>query len=152
MVELFLARLLEGMHIAALRIHALHHVLDHAVFAGRVHGLENQQHRPAILRVEPFLQLGQAFDPFGQEVLGLFLFDVEIVGVARIPILECGSCRDRPRDRVWRTWLGSCNVSSFNHRAIGRQPSMRHSIFLRGIANSKPAGKLPAGDEPEQAS
>ena len=76
------------MHIAALRIYALHDVLDHAVFPGRIHRLEDQQHGPAVLRVEPLLQLGQALDPFLQQILGLVFFDIEVVGVARIPVLE----------------------------------------------------------------
>ena len=48
-VELLGARRLEGMHLAALRIDARHHVLDDAVLAGRIHRLEDHQHRPAVL-------------------------------------------------------------------------------------------------------
>src|SRR5262249_20575537 len=40
MIELFGARLLEGMDLAALRIDARHHVLDRAVLAGRIHRLK----------------------------------------------------------------------------------------------------------------
>ena len=68
---------LNGMDLAALRIDARHHVLDGAVLAGRVHRLENDQHRPAVLRVEPLLQLGEPLDAVRQHRLGLVLVDVE---------------------------------------------------------------------------
>src|SRR4029450_11331070 len=42
----------EGIHLATLWISPLHDVLDGAVFAGRVHRLKDQQHRPLVLRVE----------------------------------------------------------------------------------------------------
>ena len=56
MIELLVARRLERVHLAALRIDARHHVLDRAVLAGRVHRLEHREHRPAVLRVELLLQ------------------------------------------------------------------------------------------------
>jgi hypothetical protein len=51
-VELFAARGLERVHLAALRIDPRHHVLDRAVLAGGVHRLEDQQHAPLVLGVE----------------------------------------------------------------------------------------------------
>ena len=48
-VELFVGRRLEGEDLAALRVDAGHDVLDGAVLAGGVHGLEDQQHGPAIV-------------------------------------------------------------------------------------------------------
>ena len=42
--------------MAALRVDARHHVLDCAVFPGGIHGLKDEQHRPAVLRIEFFLQ------------------------------------------------------------------------------------------------
>ena len=46
------ARMLEAEHLAALRVDAGHDVLDGAVLAGRIHGLEDQQHRVAVGRVQ----------------------------------------------------------------------------------------------------
>ena len=62
MVEIFAGRRLEGKDLAALRIDAGHDVLDRAVLARGVHGLEDEQHGPAVLRVEHVLQLGQSLD------------------------------------------------------------------------------------------
>jgi hypothetical protein len=56
MVELELTRRLEGMHVAALRIDARHHVRDHAVLACRVESLQDDQHGPLMLGIEPLLQ------------------------------------------------------------------------------------------------
>src|ERR1041385_3178572 len=61
-IELFGARRLERIDVAALRIDAGHHMLDGAILAGGIHCLEDDQERPAILRVEPLLQLGEALD------------------------------------------------------------------------------------------
>ena len=63
------------MHLAALRVDAAHHVLDDAVFAGGVHRLQHDQHRPAVVRVEPLLQFGEAFDAVSQHRLRFFLVD-----------------------------------------------------------------------------
>ena len=40
-VQIFIARGLESMNVTSLRIHAGHDVLDHAILAGGVHGLED---------------------------------------------------------------------------------------------------------------
>ena len=58
-VELLGRRLLERGDLAALRVDALEHRLDRAVLAGGVHALEDQQQRPAVLRVELFLEIVQ---------------------------------------------------------------------------------------------
>ena len=42
-VEFLRGRLFERIHLAALRVHARHHVFDGAVFTSRVHRLEYQQ-------------------------------------------------------------------------------------------------------------
>jgi len=49
--EVFGRRRLEREHLAALRVHARHHVFDRAVFSRRVHGLEDEQQRPRALCV-----------------------------------------------------------------------------------------------------
>ena len=69
-IELFGRRRLERVDLAALRIDAAHDVLDGAVLAGGVHRLEDQQHRPAVLRVEPLLELGHPLAALLQHLVG----------------------------------------------------------------------------------
>ncbi len=68
--------LLEREDLTALRIDARHDVLDGAVLAGRVHGLENEQQRPAILGGEDVLflcePLGSALEKRGRLALSSF--------------------------------------------------------------------------------
>ena len=59
MVQLLGRGRLEGVHLAALRVDAAHDVLDGAVLAGGIHGLEHQQQRVLVLGVEPLLHLGE---------------------------------------------------------------------------------------------
>jgi hypothetical protein len=61
-VELLGRRRFEGRDLAARRVHAREDVLDRRVLARGVHRLEEQEHRPAVLRVELSLQLGEALD------------------------------------------------------------------------------------------
>ena len=72
-IQFFGARLFETENLAALRIDTGHHVLDGAVFAGSVHGLKNQQHRIAVVRIEQTLQRAQFLDVFAEDFLILFL-------------------------------------------------------------------------------
>ena len=58
-----------------------------AVLAGGVHRLEDQQQRPAILGVEPLLQLGEPLDAALEELAGLFLH-VEAQRVAGIDVFH----------------------------------------------------------------
>ena len=58
-VELLVRRLLEAEDLAALRVHARHHVLDRAVLAGGVHRLKDDQHGVDVGRIEQLLRLGQ---------------------------------------------------------------------------------------------
>ena len=84
MVEFLGGGRLEGEHLAALRIHPGHDVLDGAVLAGGVHRLENQQQRPAVLGIEFGLQLGQLFDVLLLQFLRVGLeVGVKAAGVAR---------------------------------------------------------------------
>ena len=56
MIELLGAGVFEAEDLAALRVHAGHHVLDGAVFAGGVHPLEDQKKRVAVVGVQDALQ------------------------------------------------------------------------------------------------
>ena len=47
----------EGVDLAAFRVHSRHDVLDGAVFAGCIQGLEDQQQSPTVLGVELGLQI-----------------------------------------------------------------------------------------------
>ena len=55
MIQLLRTRLLERMHLHALRVEARHHVLDHAVFAGGIHRLQDDEHGPAVVGVQLLL-------------------------------------------------------------------------------------------------
>src|SRR5262245_16248461 len=76
------------MDLAALRVDAGHHMLDGAVLTGCVHRLEDSEQGPAILCVQPFLQIRKPLDTFGQQVFGLLLVDVEASGVASITVCQ----------------------------------------------------------------
>ena len=82
-----MCRLFERVHIAALRVHAGHHVFDRAVFAGSIHALENQQHRPAILREQQLLHAADDLAAFFEQLFSLFLV-FNSAGVRAIAILE----------------------------------------------------------------
>ena len=71
MLQLLGAGRLEGVHLATLRIDAGHDVLDYAVLAGGVHGLQHDQHGPAPVRIEPLLQFRQPADAVGKDRLHL---------------------------------------------------------------------------------
>jgi hypothetical protein len=59
------ARMLEGVNLTALRIETGHDVLDDALFAGRVHALEDDQERPSILGIELLLHSGEMAQTIG---------------------------------------------------------------------------------------
>ena len=84
-----LLRLLERMDLGALRADAGHHVFDHVIFSGRVHALENQEQRVAILGVQkllPFLEAFEALLPVFGESLAVVFVGTRVVGF--VP-LEC---------------------------------------------------------------
>ena len=84
MLQLLLARRLERVDLAALRIDARHHVLDDAVLAGGIHALQHDEHRPAVLRVKPLLQPGEPADAVGEHRLDVILVDGQAEGFRRI--------------------------------------------------------------------
>src|SRR6476660_755012 len=86
-VQFFRARRLEGENGASLRVHARHDVLDHTILAGRVQALEDDQERPAVLRVEFLLQVAEhAFASVEYILRVLFAFDSG--RVSGVPILQ----------------------------------------------------------------
>jgi hypothetical protein len=88
-VEVFGGWRLEGEDFAALRVDPGHDVFDGAVLPCRIHGLKDEQHRPAILRVEHVLQRRQRFDASGEQLLGARLvFGPIAERVTGIDVLE----------------------------------------------------------------
>ena len=87
MIEFFGRGRFERKHLAALRVDSRHDVLDHAVFSSSVHGLKDQQERPAILRVQFVLQFGELLDALFQKFVSFFL-GLDAGSVRRIVILE----------------------------------------------------------------
>lgn len=71
------------MDVASLWVDAGHDVLDGAVFPGGVHGLKDEQQRPAVLRVKHFLEVAEAGDAvFEQTLRGVLVLDaIRVVGV-----------------------------------------------------------------------
>lgn len=61
MIEFVRGRLLERGDRAALRIDAVEDALDGGILARRIHALENHQQRPAVLRIEPLLEIVQPY-------------------------------------------------------------------------------------------
>ena len=84
MVQFLRRRCFEGMNLDALRIDARHDVFDDAVLAGRIHRLDDHQHRPAILRVEHLLPLGQSLDVLRHALFQFVLVEIETAGIAGI--------------------------------------------------------------------
>src|SRR5580700_7972041 len=84
-IELFGAWSLEGMNIATLRIHTGHDVFDHAVFASGIHPLNDEQQRPAILRVELLLQVTEKTNTVVDNFLALLLV-LDLAGVACVVV------------------------------------------------------------------
>ena len=120
---------LKRMHLAALRIDAGHHVLDRAVLAGRIHRLEDQQHRPAILRVELLLQLGEPLHTVCEHRLGFGLFEVETTGVGRVVIGEPELVRLVDTETAER--LGERHDGEFTPRATVWQ-GLAQAAFEKG--------------------
>ena len=60
-LQFLVRRLLEAEHLAALRVEARHDVFDRAVFAGRIHRLQHDQHGICIASPEQLLGCGELF-------------------------------------------------------------------------------------------
>ena len=87
MVQLFVAGRLERVNVTTLWVDAGHNVLDHAILAGGIHGLKDDQDGPAILGVEFLLQVVE--DAFaGFEYLLSVLLALDASGAGGVPILQ----------------------------------------------------------------
>jgi hypothetical protein len=85
-VQLLRAGRFERVDFASLWVDAGHDVLDGAVFPGSVHGLKDEQQRPAVLRVKHFLEVAEAGDAVLEQTLrGVLVLDA--IRVARLVIL-----------------------------------------------------------------
>ena len=89
---------LERVHLAALRVHSGHDVLDGAVLTGGVHGLQDQKNGPAVLGIKFFLQFGEADDSILKYFLGVLLgFQAERFRGIKILQAEMRSMRNLKR-------------------------------------------------------
>jgi hypothetical protein len=86
--QLLRSRLLEAGDLHALRIDARHDVLDRAVLAGCVHCLEYAQDGPLILRVQQFLQGGEAPHTISQQRLACGVIHQSAADVGGIVVLQ----------------------------------------------------------------
>ena len=80
MLQLFAVGLFKTCHLHTLGVQAGHHVLDGAVLARSVHGLQDEDQPFASIGVKSILQSGhflQVFGGFGQD-----LFFVDPIGLA----------------------------------------------------------------------
>ena len=99
-VELLRRGLLERGHLAPLRIDAGHDVFDRAVFASRVHRLEDQQQGPAVLGVKDVLLFRQPRNAALEEFRGVALVQLQAAGVPRIEVLEAEAFAFGDTERV----------------------------------------------------
>src|SRR5260370_41906534 len=87
------------MDLAALRVDAVEYRLDVTVLAGRIHALQDQQHRPAVLRVKLFLKIAQAFPVGIEDLFRLVLVEAALlVGVVRLEMELTRSVEAERRD------------------------------------------------------
>src|SRR5215471_19011226 len=78
MLQLEGGRLFEACDLAALRIDAFEDVLDRRVLAGRVHPLQDQKHRPAVLGVKLLLEFAQELAVGLETLFGLLLVEAAL--------------------------------------------------------------------------
>jgi hypothetical protein len=132
-VELLRGRRLEGEHLAALRVDARHHVLDRPVLAGGVHRLEDQEHAPLVLRVEPVLQLGQELDA-SPEVLDGLLLRLDPARVVRVEVAEAEALAVRDAERLDE--LGDAPPLLLGRELLGLLLLLGHRAFPSSARNS----------------
>ena len=94
-IQLFVGRLLEAEYLASLRVQARHHVLDHAVLARCIHGLQNDQDGVDVVRVQALLRSPEPAEVLLDECLRALLervaFQVAhllVAGPARVVLLQ----------------------------------------------------------------
>src|SRR5271168_468538 len=89
------------MDLAALGIDAVEDRLDGAVLAGRIHALEDQQQRPAVLSVEFFLKIAQALAVRIQDLFALVLVETALlVGLDRLQMKRAGPVEAERRNEA----------------------------------------------------
>src|SRR6516164_7556701 len=100
-IEILRRGLFEGKNLATLRVDTRHHVLDGAVLPDGVHGLKDQQQRPAVLRIKQFLLLGQPVLTAVEELGSLALVQLQPAGIAGIEIFQPESLAARDTERLY---------------------------------------------------
>ena len=100
-VELMRSRCLERRHVAALRVDAVHDMLDRGVLAGCVHCLKHNQHGPQVLSVELLLKLREPLAILLDDLLRLVLVEAAgRVGGMRLEAEGIGIIDLKRRDKV----------------------------------------------------
>jgi hypothetical protein len=98
-IELQRARLLERGDLAALRVDALENPLDRAVLARGIHALQHHQHRPAVLREQFLLEIGQPPAVGVEDLFALRLVEAALcVGLVRPQMEFAGTVYAERRD------------------------------------------------------
>ena len=80
MIELVRGRLLERIDLAALWIDAVEYVFDGAVLTGGIHALQDHEQRPAVLREQLFLEIGQSLVIGLDDLFGFVLVEPALLG------------------------------------------------------------------------
>jgi hypothetical protein len=128
MLQILGARMLEGVNLTALRIETGHDVLDDAIFAGRVHALEDDQECPSILGIELLLHSGEMAQTIGNHIFGGCLADIEQV--------PAGSKSESRKPRAFSTRKRSISFAKFMKRMsqlfIVWQGGIRHAGLSKG--------------------
>jgi hypothetical protein len=106
-------------------------VLDGTVFPRRVHGLEHDQHRIAILGVEPVLQLGEDLDAGAQRFDGARLVPGgELAGIGGVDVAqaEFSAVGDAVRAREPARFLERACV--FHAGKVTKKTASTEAVFL----------------------
>ena len=99
-------------------------MFDVAVFAGGVHGLKDNQHRPTVLRIELVLQLGKRRDARGKSLLGArLILGREVERVSGITIFETKILTVRDTEGM-RQFSGSLDDFLHFHRCISSMSAL----------------------------
>src|SRR5262249_4516278 len=136
-IEILLRWSLEGKYLTTLRVDAGHNVLDRAVFPRGVYRLKDQQHRPAVLRVEHVLKLREYGNTHGKGFLGTRLvLRSKFQRVGGVDILQAKTVISYP-ERFAKLARLFCEI--FNLFVVHEvSPQCDNGIFQRSVLLKRP--------------